>query len=81
MPTYDLGTATVSTRAALLLRASYERENLPPGETTTAAQVLAWIHEDTRNMLAQRVRAEKQLQRVVADQTEDDELDGEVTVE
>ena len=75
MPTYNLGTATVSTRVAQLLSSSFRRNH---GSTLTAAEILDLIREEIRARLVQRVLREKELQR--RDTGEDETLDGEVTI-
>ncbi len=79
MPTYDLGTATVSTRVAQLVKESYERAMLPLGQTATAEQILDWIREEIRSRIAQRVMAERKRQRNAT--ADDDALDAEVTID
>ena len=77
MPTFNLGTATVSARVADLIKGHYERME---DKALTGAQVLALIRGDIRDHLARQVAIEKSQQRAEATRTENQELDSEVTV-
>lgn len=83
MPTYDLGTATVSARVAQLLKSSYEREDITIVEPAalTEAEILARMRTEIRDRLARRVMNEKQRQREEAAQADDAAIDDEVSVE
>jgi hypothetical protein len=77
MPTYNLGTATVSARVANLIKDSYERSE---DNTLTGAQVLALIKKDIIRNLKQRVLNEAARKRNPGIVTEEAELNSEVTI-